>query len=264
MTLTSHPQVPVAGGQAPDRRLQWLGVSAIVVALTLLTAPLIMPLVLRQVYPRLTGPVQPVATVESWPTAPATFVALAPPSIAHPTRTPLPQPTPEWRKLNHLTTVEFTTASIVLQQRTADYEEFLSALPLVGDTFLPALGKDIVTDRLVMKAVGKVQLGVDLAQVSDVEVTGKQIRLRLPPPAVVAVEILPEKTQIFDSQQVWFLSQYAGMETAALEQARTQLHSEVADNEELMKLTAEMARLQLTTFLRKAGFTTVEITFNGS
>ncbi|MEZ4728790.1 MAG: DUF4230 domain-containing protein [Caldilineaceae bacterium] len=255
--MTSHPQASVTAGQAPDRRLQWLGVGAIVVALTLLIAPL----VLSRIYPRLMPPAQPATVHEPWPTAPATFIAVAPPSIAQPTPTP---PIPEWRKLNHLTTIEFSTASIVMQQRTADYEEFLRTLPLVGDTFVPALGKDVVTDRLVMKAVGKVQLGVDLAQVSDVAVTGKQIRLRLPPPSVVAVEILPEESQIFDSQNVWFLSQYAGMETAALEQARTQLYSEVAANKELLKLTAEMARLQLTTFLRKAGFTTVEITFNGS
>ena len=53
------------------------------------------------------------------------------------------------------------------------------------------------------------------------------------------------------------------MENAALEQARTQLQSEVAANEEMLRLTADMARMKLTNFLRKAGFTTIEITFRG-
>ena len=148
-----------------------------------------------------------------------------------------------------------------MQERTADYEAFLRSVPMVGDTFLPTLGKDVVTDRLIMKVVGKVQLGVDLAQIANVQVTGSRISLTLPQPAVVAVELLPNQSQIFDRQQIWFLSQYAGLENAALEQARTQLHAEVMANPDFIKLAAEMARLQLTEFLRKAGFTTVEITF---
>lgn len=253
MTLIPQP----AERKAPDRRLQWLGLSAIVAALFLLAAPL----VAGQIRNRLSR-VTHSTVAEPWPTVPATFAPLTLGVIAPPLRTPAPLTVPEWRKLNHLTTIEFTTSSIVMQERTADYEEFLRSVPMVGDTFLPTLGKDVVTDRLIMKAVGKVQLGVDLAQVADVEVTGSRISLHLPQPTVVAVELLPEQSQIFTRQQIWFLSQYAGLENAAFEQARTQLRAEVLANPDFIKLAAEMARLQLTEFLRKAGFTTVEITFN--
>ena len=254
------PQTEIHGPQirTPDRRLQWLGLGAIVLALFLLAAPL----VVRQLLARTSSVAYTNAAGEPWPTVPATFAPVTLGVVAQPLRTLAPLAPPEWRKLNHLTTIEFTTASIVMQERTADYEDFLRSVPMVGDTFLPTLGKDVITDRLIMKVVGKVQLGVDLAQIADVQVTGSRISLRLPQPTVVAVELLPDQSQIFTRQQIWFLSQYAGLENAAFEQARTQLQAEVMANPDFIKLAAEMARLQLTDFLRKAGFTTVEITFN--
>jgi len=237
---------------------QWIGVGAILLGLLVLVAPLVF------LFPgRLTTVAQPAPAVEPWPTAPATFVAPAAPPVEESVRQPVALPLPEWHTLNHLTTIEYTTSSIVMQERTADFEEFLRTVPWVGDTFLPSLGKDVVTDRLVLKAVGKVQLGVEMAQVADAQITGGTIRFTLPQPKVIAVEILPEQSQIFEQQHFWLLSQYAGMENAALEQARAQLQSEVTANEEILRMTAEMARLQLTQFLRKAGFTTIEITFRG-
>lgn len=251
-------EAPVAQKRATVQRWQWVGVSAIVLGLLVLAAPLVL-----LVTSRLTPVVQPAPAGEVWPTAPATFVAPMPKAPVEPLRQPATLPAPEWRTLNHLTTIEYTTSSIVMQQRTADFEEFLRTVPWVGDTFLPTLGKDVVTDRLVLKAVGKVQLGVEMAQVADVQITGGTIRFTLPQPKVIAVEILPEQSQIFEQQHFWLLSQYAGMENAALEQARSQLQNEVTANQEMLHLTADMARLQLTKFLRKAGFTTIEITFRG-
>ena len=255
--MTPQPERHGPQDRKPDRRLQWLGLSAIVLALFLLAAPLVVGQLIR----RSPSLAHTTAAAEPWPTAPATFAPVILGATA-PRRTVAPLTVPEWRKLNHLTTIEFTTASIVMQERTADYEDFLRSVPMVGDTFLPTLGKDVVTDRLIMKVVGKVQLGIDLAQIADVQVTGSRISLRLPQPTVVAVELLPDQSQIFTRQQIWFLSQYAGLENAAFEQARTQLQAEVMANPDFIKLAAEMARLQLTDFLRKAGFTTVEITFN--
>ena len=158
---------------------------------------------------------------------------------------------------------QYTASSIVMQERTADFEEFLRTVPWVGDTFLPALGKDVVTDRLVLKAVGKVQLGVEMAEVADVQINGGAIRFSLPQPKVVTVEILTDQSQIIEQQHFWLLSQYAGLESAALEAARAQLQREVAADQAMLRTTAAMARMQLTNFLRKSGFATVEITFRG-
>ena len=51
------------------------------------------------------------------------------------------------------------------------------------------------------------------------------------------------------------------MENEALEKARNQLRSDVAGNPSMVKLASDMARLQLTDFLHKTGYKTVEITF---
>ena len=196
----------------------------------------------------------PVAP-EPWPTPPATYAPaiLAPAATLRPTPTappPTPIPPPAWQALNYLTSVEFTTASVVDMQRTTNIG--------VGDV---QLFNNVVTDRLLMKAVGKVQLGVNLGKVSRVKITGTKIALVAPNPEVVSVELLPDQSQIYDSVQVLFLSQYQGLEKDALEKARQQLGDEVADNPSMLNLASEMARLQLTEFLHKAGFTNVEITF---
>lgn len=251
-------KAPHAQERVAVMRWQWIGLGAILLGLLVLAAPLLLLLPSR-----LTTAGQPTTTTEPWPTAPATFVAPMPKAPVESQRQPAVLAAPEWHTLNHLTTIEYNASSIVMQERTADFEEFLRTVPWVGDTFLPALGKDVVTDRLVLKAVGKVQLGVEMAQVADVQITGGTIRFSLPQPKVMTVEILPDQSQIFEQQHFWLLSQYVGMESAALEQARAQLQSEVAANKAMLRMTADMARLKLTNFLRKAGFTTIEITFRG-
>ncbi|MFN8496047.1 MAG: DUF4230 domain-containing protein [Caldilineaceae bacterium] len=235
--------------------------SPVTVVLVILTAlavvSVVTPLIFRQMKLALTASANdrtPIAR-EPWPTPPATYApaVLAPPATLRPTPaapTPTPLPPPAWQALNYLTSVEFTTASVVDAQHTTNIQ--------VGDV---PLFNNVVTDRLLMKAVGKVQLGVNLGKVSDVKITGTKIAFVAPNPEVVSVELLPDQSQIYDSVQVWFLSQYQGLEKDALEKARQQLGDEVADNPSMMNLASQMARLQLTEFLRKAGFTSVEITF---
>ena len=71
---------------------------------------------------------------------------------------------------------------------------------------------------------------------SNVKVTGTKISLVAPKPEVISVELLPDQSQIYDSVQVWFLSQYQGLEKDALEKARLQLGDEVADNASMTKM----------------------------
>lgn len=134
--MTPQPERHGPQDRKPDRRLQWLGLSAIVLALFLLAAPLVVGQLIR----RSPSLAHTTAAAEPWPTAPATFAPVILGATA-PRRTVAPLTVPEWRKLNHLTTIEFTTASIVMQERTADYEDFLRSVPMVGDTFLPTLAK---------------------------------------------------------------------------------------------------------------------------
>jgi hypothetical protein len=237
-------------------------ITALMVLTAFVVVALLAPFTIRQMKVALLGSAQPAATAEHepWPTPPATY---APPAVvdgftlrANPTQTPIPKPTPlpppVWQALNYLTSVEFTTASVVDAQHTMNIE--------VGGV---QLFDNVLTDRLLLKAVGKVQLGINLGKVSDVKVVGTKISLVAPSPEVISVELLPDQSQIYDSVHVWFLSQYQGLEKDALEKARNQLGDEVGDNPSMMKMAREMARLQLTEFLHKTGFTTVEITFKG-
>lgn len=187
------------------------------------------------------------AAGEPWPAAPPTYAPplMAPVDQSAPPATPLPLAAPVWQELSYLTSVEFTTATIVQQERTTD---------------LPWLGK-VVSDRLLLKAVGEVQVGIDLKGVRNVQINGKAIRLTAPEPIVTSVELLPQKSEVYERVNVWLLSQYAGLETSALEQARQQMRADIENNESMMKLAQEFARLQLTEFLHKTGFRTVEIIF---
>ena len=222
-----------------------------VIALLLITLLLLAFLVPLAVRPLLRWWLLPPATsvsADPWPTAPATYVA---PTVIAPTEQslqPIPTPlaTPSWRELSYLTVVEFTTSTVAEEKRTME-------VPLLGE---------VTSDRLLLKAVGKVQVSIDLGQVRNVTVGGTKITLTVPKPAVTSVELLPERSQIFESTNVWLLSQYPGLESAALDQARQQMRAEIDDNASMMKLAQEFARLQLTEFLHKTGFSEVEIYFD--
>lgn len=188
------------------------------------------------------------AAGEDWPAAPPTY---APPMIgaANEARlavTPTPLPAPVWEKLSYLTTVEFTTSTVADEERSVE-------LPLVGY---------VVSDRMLIKVVGEVQVGIDLSQVSDVQVEGKIIRLTVPKPEVTSVELLLDRSEIYDSLNVFLLSQYPGLESAALEKASLQMRDDISNNDSMMNMAQEFSRLQLTEFLRKIGFSTVEINFS--
>lgn len=235
--------ISVAAATAAVRPAQAALLLVIALAVVTLSIPFaIAPLV--QQWGRTAAP----AAREEWPAAPPTY---APPVIGalQDTRlliTPTPLPAPVWQQLSYLTTVEFTTSTVAQEERSVE-------LPIVGY---------VVSDRMLIKVVGEVQVGIDLSQVRDVQVAGKMIRFTAPAPEVTSVELLPEQSQIYDSLNVFLLSQYPGLESAALEKARLQIRADIANNASMMKLAQEFSRLQLTQFLQKTGFSTVEINFS--
>lgn len=190
-----------------------------------------------------------------WPTPPPTFMAASqlitttvtprPEPSPRPTATIRPLPTPAWKQLNYLTSVKITTSTIVEAKRTTPIVWF----------------GDIITDKILVKAVGNVLIGVDLDKISNVEVMGRSITVSLPNPEVIAVELMPKESQIYDSERVLFLSQYDGLENDALELAIRQLRNEVTNNGGFMDLARTMTELQLTDFLESMGYDEVEINF---
>lgn len=237
---------PVATGEPTGASNMRPAQVALLLVIALALVALLLPFTIHPLLQRWQR-AAPVAN-ETWPVAPPTY---APPALAAVDQTKAqalatPLPAPVWQELSYLTSIEFTTSSVVQEQRTTE---------------LPWLG-NVVSDRLLLKAVGEVQVGIDLAQVKDVQIDGKTIRFTAPRPMVTSVELLPQQSQIYESVNVWLLSQYPGLETAALERARQQMRHEIATNESMMKLAQEFSRLQLVEFLQKAGFNKVEITFD--
>jgi len=198
------------------------------------------------------------ALAEAWPTPPKDIMASsgnvtpisaratalpATTRAPYPTPTQVVLPTPAWRKMNYLTTVKFTASTVVEAERSTE-------ISLLGD---------ITTDRLLLKAVGEVSVGVDLSRISNVKIDGTAIRLKMPPPEVMGVELLPKESQIYSKSSTLFLSQYEGLESEALEQARQQLRIEVAKNVGLIDLTKKTSRIQLAEFLESVGYQNIEI-----
>jgi len=218
----------------------------LIVTIVVLTA-LLSPLILASTFSQPSPPTTEQQVVEAWPSAPATYVApVAPPALTlRDAPTPFALPAPQWQALSHLTVIEVMMSTIAEVQRTANV----------------AIWGDLVTDHLLIKATGEIQLGIDLSQVANVEIDGESIRFTVPKPEIISVELLPDKSQIFESRQVLFLSNYSGLESEALEAARQQLRAEVAANQSMTELAEEFGRLKLTDFLHKIGYTNVDITF---
>ena len=129
----------------------------------------------------------------------------------------------------------------------------------------PGLGALLGTDHILLTAVGRIQMGVDLGQIddSDVEIDGTSISITLPRAMVISVDLLPEESRIYESDRSWLFSEYEGLELAAMEQARQQLLDQAMHNEGMAEMAETLARLQLTEFLRSIGYREIDIEYEG-
>ena len=197
-----------------------------------------------------------VQVPEDWPTPPPTFTSTPLPTIGPsitptytptPTSTPTPTPTltplppPPWGELGYLTSIEYRETTVVEIER----KKFMS------------------TERILLETTGKIQAGVDLSQIQDldVQIKGTALKIALPQAQIISVELLPEQSKVFDSKKSWIFSQYEGIEIEALEKARKQLWEKTSNDKNMLKLAEKFAKLQLTEFLQHLGFEKVEITF---
>lgn len=189
---------------------------------------------------------------EDWPTPMASVTATSTPTPMTPppptaTATPLPSPTPivigGFEELGTLISLQATLQTIVEVKREGNF--------LLGD------------DRLILAAVGNVEAGVDLTKIQDVDiiVDGTCVKLTLPAATVTTVELLPNETEIFDSNRRWILSEYEGLELEASEKARVQLKNWAISRNNILAQAEEQAVIQLDAFLRQLGFEKIQIDF---
>ncbi|MBN1660332.1 MAG: DUF4230 domain-containing protein [Anaerolineae bacterium] len=195
-----------------------------------------------------------------WPTHPATFTP-APSSTPLPTRPPIPTATPtptitpsptptlppvniaDVREILELNVIEFEASTIVERERREWW------------------GRDWV----VLMAVGTVHIGFDLGQVEppDLLVNGPHLTLILPRATVTAVELMPDRSRIYDSNRRWFFSEYEGLEVEAMEAARVALREAGQDNEGLLASAEKIAQATLSGFFEQLGYREVEVIFAG-
>lgn len=182
----------------------------------------------------------PWATYTPFPTA-------TPLPTFTPAPTPTPVPPPRWSELGKLASIEYTAQTVVERERNR---------PGVGGVLL---GKD----RIVLLAAGRVLMGIDLDKIkpSDMQMSGDAITVTLPAIELLAVELLPDQSRIFDSQKSWLFSEYQGLELEAMEEARLKLRDEANRNQQMRRIAESQARLQVMEFLRKAGFRNVTVRF---
>lgn len=163
------------------------------------------------------------------------------------TPTPTPLPVPSWSEASKLTTLEYLNTVVIERKRSREGIE----------SYLPG------EDRIVMEVVGKIHAGIDLEKlpVSKIEINGKRIKLVVPHAKILAVELLPQESHIYEAGRTWVYSSYEGLEKEAFEEALMRLQENSPNNVKMIEMAETLARLQLTQLLRNLGYEEVIIEF---
>ena len=184
----------------------------------------------------------PSNTPTSSPT-PTPLPTLTPTSVP----TPTPLPVPSWSAASKLTSLEYINTIVIERERVREGIE--SVIP----------GRD----RVMMVVVGNIQAGIDLEKlpVRKIQINGKSIKMVIPHAKILAVELLPEESRIYETDHTWLFSNYEGLEVEALAEARTKLQENSSHNQKMLQMAETLARLQLTQLLRNLGYEQVVIEF---
>lgn len=124
------------------------------------------------------------------------------------------------------------------------------------------LGQFVQGDnRILLLAHGIVKAGIDLKRLKpeDMQVSGKIIRIHLPPPEITDAYLDEKQTKVIDSQRGFLRNYDKDLETTARQNAVDDV-SRAARADGILKEANERAQLQLALFLNKAGFQNVEFT----
>jgi uncharacterized protein DUF4230 len=160
------------------------------------------------------------------------------------TRTDMTQPTvvDKIQKLQRLETVVYTMDKIVTGEKQS------SILP----DFLAA-------DRLLMLVHGEVIAGIDFQglKASDVQITGKQVRVRLPHADVLVTKLDSGKTRVYSRQTGLLVPTDPNLESQVRLEAEQELRrSALADG--ILQKAQENARSTITSLMQGMGFEGVQ------
>ncbi len=194
---------------------------------------------------------------EPWPTIPATFTPSAPPALM-PTRTAVPTSTP----------TRPPTATPIVPPSISQIRQILEVnfIQYKGTTIIERdIKKWWGRDWVVLIAVGRIRVGIDLAQGAppDMQINGSSIKLVLPHAKVTSVELLPEECKVYDSKRNWLLSEYPGLEVEASGAAKAALEEAGQRETAILDAVETIARETLSDLFHRLGYTEVEIRFDG-
>jgi len=164
--------------------------------------------------------------------------------LSRTTRTDLSQPTVVDRiqKLQRLETVVYTMDKIVTGEKQS--------------TILPDF---LAGDRLLLLVHGEVIAGIDFAtlKASDVHVSAKKVRVRLPQAQVLVTKLDSDKTRVYSRQTGLLVPTDPNLETQVRQEAEQELRrSALADG--ILQKAQENARSTITSLVQSMGFEEIQ------
>ena len=114
-------------------------------------------------------------------------------------------------------------------------------------------------DRLLMLVHGEVVAGIDFSNLKpgDVNVTGRQVRLRLPASEIFSVRLDSAKTRVYSRQTGLLVPTDPDLETQVRQEAERQLH-EAALADGILRTAQQNATSTITSLLQGLGYDKIE------
>jgi hypothetical protein len=110
-------------------------------------------------------------------------------------------------------------------------------------------------ERLLLVVDGEVTAGVDLGRIgaSDIIVSGKTIRMKIPDPQIFSARVDNERTRVYSRETGLFTRVDPNLESDIRREAERQVRQAALDNG-ILQTAAANARTTMTSFLRGLGF----------
>ena len=131
---------------------------------------------------------------------------------------------------------------------------------VTGERENPVFPDFLAGDRLLLLVHGEVIAGIDFSSLknTDVSVTGKNVRLRLPDAQIFTARLDNAKTRVYSRQTGLLVPVDPNLETKVRQEAERQIHdAAVADG--ILKTAQQNARSTITGMLRGLGFEKIDL-----
>ena len=157
------------------------------------------------------------------------------------------------QSLSELVTVKYVLEKVIPVE--VPHPDLIDNLPIISG---------LRDDKLILLAHGIVKAGVDLSQIKegDVHISGKKIRLDLPPAIVTDGYLDDNGTQVLDRQTGLLRPVDKKLEQQARQYARSEI-MRAARKAGIEREAGERAKDQLTKLLKSLGYDEVEIRVRG-